>query len=133
MAAVLIPAVLYLPSIPFGAGAFGLGDVKLLVGVGLMAGGERALGAASSPGCCSAGVVIVVLLATRRIGRRTYIPFGPFFIIGALWAVADPADRDVLAPGSHRDRDHRASRLVATTGRSLDCRRVSCRPKPVSS
>ena len=34
-----------------------------------------------------AGIVIVVLLATRRIGRRTYIPFGPFFIIGALWAV----------------------------------------------
>jgi leader peptidase (prepilin peptidase)/N-methyltransferase len=33
------------------------------------------------------GVVILVLLATRRIGRRTYIPFGPFFIIGALWAV----------------------------------------------
>ena len=33
------------------------------------------------------GVVIVILLATRRIGRRTYIPFGPFFIIGALWAV----------------------------------------------
>ena len=32
LAAVLIPAVLYLPSIPFGAGAFGLGDVKLLVG-----------------------------------------------------------------------------------------------------
>jgi leader peptidase (prepilin peptidase)/N-methyltransferase len=34
-----------------------------------------------------AGIVLVVLLATRRIGRRTYIPFGPFFIIGALWAV----------------------------------------------
>ena len=33
------------------------------------------------------GVVLVVLLATRRIGRRTYVPFGPFFIIGALWAV----------------------------------------------
>ena len=32
VAAVAIPAVLYLPSIPFGAGAFGIGDVKLLVG-----------------------------------------------------------------------------------------------------
>ena len=41
--ALVILAVLYLPSIPFGAGAFGLGDVKLLVGVGLMVGGERAL------------------------------------------------------------------------------------------
>ena len=86
VAALAIPAVLYLPSIPFGAGAFGLGDVKLLVGVGLLAGGSRALGAVVFA-LLLAGVVIVVLLATRRIGRRTYIPFGPFFIIGALWAV----------------------------------------------
>jgi leader peptidase (prepilin peptidase)/N-methyltransferase len=86
VAAVAIPAVLYLPSIPFGAGAFGLGDVKLLVGVGLMAGGPAALGSVIFALALS-GVVIVALLLTRRIGRRTYIPFGPFFIIGALWAV----------------------------------------------
>jgi leader peptidase (prepilin peptidase)/N-methyltransferase len=86
VAAVAIPALLYLPSIPFGAGAFGLGDVKLLIGVGLLAGGSRALGSVIFA-LALAGVVIVVLLATRRIGRRTYIPFGPFFIIGALWAV----------------------------------------------
>jgi leader peptidase (prepilin peptidase)/N-methyltransferase len=85
-AAVVIPAALYLPSIPFGAGAFGLGDVKLLVGVGLLAGGSRALGSVVFA-LASAGVVIVILLLARRIGRRTYIPFGPFFIIGALWAV----------------------------------------------
>ena len=78
--------MLYLPSIPFGAGAFGIGDVKLLAGVGLMAGGSAALGSVVFALALS-GVVIVVLLATRRIGRRTYIPFGPFFIIGALWAV----------------------------------------------
>jgi leader peptidase (prepilin peptidase)/N-methyltransferase len=86
LAAVGIPALLYLPSIPFGAGAFGIGDVKLLAGVGLMAGGPAALGSVVFALALS-GVVIVVLLATRRIGRRTYIPFGPFFIIGALWAV----------------------------------------------
>jgi leader peptidase (prepilin peptidase)/N-methyltransferase len=85
-AALAIPAVLYLPSIPFGAGAFGLGDVKLLIGVGLLAGGERALGCAIFS-LLLAGVVLVVLLAARRIGRKTYVPFGPFFIIGALWAV----------------------------------------------
>ena len=85
-AALAIPALLYLPSIPFGAGAFGMGDVKLLIGVGLLAGGSRALGSVVFA-LLLAGVVIVVLLATRRIGRRTYIPFGPFFIIGALWAV----------------------------------------------
>ena len=48
IAAVLIPAVLYLPSIPFGAGAFGMGDVKFLAGMGLMLGGERASPARSS-------------------------------------------------------------------------------------
>ena len=49
--------------------------------------------AASARSACAifalllAGVVLVVLLATRRIGRQTYVPFGPFLIIGALWAV----------------------------------------------
>jgi leader peptidase (prepilin peptidase) / N-methyltransferase len=86
VAAILIPAVLYLPSIPFGAGAFGLGDVKFLAGMGLMLGGERALGGTIF-GLVLAGVVLLVLLATRRIGRRSYVPFGPFLIFGALWAV----------------------------------------------
>jgi leader peptidase (prepilin peptidase)/N-methyltransferase len=86
LAAVVIPAALYLPSIPFGAGAFGLGDVKLLAGVGLLVGGERALGSVVFALVLS-GIVLITLLATRRIGRRTYVPFGPFFIIGALWAV----------------------------------------------
>jgi leader peptidase (prepilin peptidase) / N-methyltransferase len=86
LAAVLIPAILYLPSIPFGAGAFGLGDVKFLVGMGLMLGGELAL-RGTLFGLIVAGVVLLVLLATRRIGRRSFIPCGPFLIIGALWAV----------------------------------------------
>ena len=86
VAAIGIPLVLYLPSIPFGAGAFGIGDVKLLVGVGLMAGAGRALGGVVF-GLVVAGVVLLTLLVTRRIGRRTYVPFGPFLIVGALWAV----------------------------------------------
>lgn len=86
VAALAIPAVLYLPSIPFGAGAFGMGDVKLLIGVGLLAGASRALGSVIFA-LLLAGVVIVILLAATRIGRKTYIPFGPFFIVGALWAV----------------------------------------------
>ncbi len=86
IAAVAIPAVLFVPSIPFGAGAFGIGDVKLLAGVGLLAGGSRALSSVVFALVVS-GVVLIALLAARRIGRRTYVPFGPFFIIGALWAV----------------------------------------------
>ncbi len=86
VAALVIPAVLYLPSIPFGAGAFGMGDVKFLAGMGLMVGGERAVGAVFV-GLLVAGAVLLLLLVTRRIGRRSYVPFGPFLIIGALWAV----------------------------------------------
>jgi prepilin signal peptidase PulO-like enzyme (type II secretory pathway) len=84
-AAILIPAILYLPSIPFGAGAFGMGDVKLLAGVGLMVGGERAFGG-TLVGLLIAGAVLLVLLALGRISRRSYVPFGPFLILGALWA-----------------------------------------------
>lgn len=85
-AAVVIPAALYLPSLPFGAGAFGLGDVKLLAGLGLMAGLSRALGGVVV-GLLVAGVVLALLLVARRIGRRSYVPFGPFLILGAFWAV----------------------------------------------
>jgi leader peptidase (prepilin peptidase)/N-methyltransferase len=85
-AAIVIPLLLYLPSIPFGAGAFGMGDVKLLAGVGVLTGVSRLLGSVVFALLLS-GVVLITLLATKRIGRKTYIPFGPFFIIGALWAV----------------------------------------------
>jgi len=86
VAAIAVPLVLYLPSIPFGAGAFGLGDVKLLIGVGLLTGASRMLGGVVFA-LLLAGVVLAVLLVTRRIGRQTYVPFGPFFILGTLWAV----------------------------------------------
>lgn len=84
--AVIIPAAIYLPSLAFGAGAFGLGDVKLLAGLGLMAGLWRAASGVLF-GLVVAGLVLVVLLAARRVGRRSYVPFGPFLIIGAFWAV----------------------------------------------
>ena len=86
VAAVVIPGVFFILSIPFGAGAFGLGDVKLLFGVGLLAGlGRTVLGVIG--GVLLSGVVIVALLATRRITLKSFIPYGPFLIIGAFWAV----------------------------------------------
>jgi len=84
--AIVIPAVFFVLSIPFGPGALGIGDVKLLFGVGLLAGLERtAFGVIV--GVLVSGVVIVALLATRRIGLRSFIPYGPFLILGAFWAV----------------------------------------------
>ncbi len=81
-----VPALLFLASIPFGAGAFGIGDVKLLVGVGLMAGALRAFTGLVS-GLFAAGVVLALLLATRRVTLKTYVPYGPFLIFGAVWGI----------------------------------------------
>ena len=84
--AIVVPGILFLVSIPFGAGAIGQGDLKLLVSVGLLAGPYR-LFVGVIYGALLAGVVIVVLLVARRITLKTFIPFGPFLIIGALWAI----------------------------------------------
>jgi len=86
LVAIVVPGVIYLASIPFGAGAFGIGDVKLLVGVGLMSGGIRAITGIVS-GLFLAGVVLGILLVTRRITLKSYVPYGPFLIFGAVWGI----------------------------------------------
>lgn len=85
-AAIGAPIVLYLLSVPFGAGAIGQGDLKLLVSVGLLAGPARLLLGLVS-GAILAAVVILALIVVRRITLRSYVPYGPFLIIGALWAL----------------------------------------------
>jgi leader peptidase (prepilin peptidase)/N-methyltransferase len=84
--AIVIPTIFFVLSLPFGPGALGLGDVKLLFGVGLLAGLERT-SFGVIVGVLVSGVVIVALLVTRRIGLKTFIPYGPFLILGAFWAV----------------------------------------------
>ncbi len=41
-------------------------------------------------GILLAGVVLVVLLVLRRITLKTYVPFGPFLIAGAVWGILGP-------------------------------------------
>jgi leader peptidase (prepilin peptidase)/N-methyltransferase len=89
VAAAAFPLALALLAIPFGAGAIGMGDLKLLVSFGLLAGLGRAFTGVVSGAILSA-VVIVVLLALRRITLKSYIPFGPFLILGAMWGVLAP-------------------------------------------
>jgi len=84
--ALVIPALLYVGSLPFEAGAFGIGDVKLLGGVGLMLGFIRTITGVAS-GAFAAGIVLAVLLVTRRITLKAYVPYGPFLIFGAVWAM----------------------------------------------
>jgi leader peptidase (prepilin peptidase)/N-methyltransferase len=89
LVAVAVPVGLYALSIPFGVGAFGLGDVKFLIGFGLLAGVERFLVGLVS-GILLGGVVVIVLLVARRISLHAFIPYGPFLILGALWALLGP-------------------------------------------
>jgi hypothetical protein len=51
-----------------------------------MAGGIRAITGLVS-GLFLAGVVLVVLVLTRRITLRSYVPYGPFLIFGAVWGI----------------------------------------------
>jgi prepilin signal peptidase PulO-like enzyme (type II secretory pathway) len=84
--AVVAPVVLYLVSIPFGPGAIGQGDLKLLVSVGLLGGPVRLfLGLVS--GAIVAAFAIVGLIVLRRITLKTFVPYGPFLIAGAIWAL----------------------------------------------
>ena len=87
--AIGLPLVLYVASLPFGEGAFG-GDVKFLAGIGLLTGALR-LVLAVFVGALLSGVVIVALLGAKRITLKSYVPFGPFLIIGAIWAALLPA------------------------------------------
>jgi leader peptidase (prepilin peptidase)/N-methyltransferase len=66
-------------------GALGAGDLKLALGLGLMSGVTRLFGGllVASLG---AALVILALMAARRIGLRTAIPFGPILIAGAVIA-----------------------------------------------
>jgi len=84
--AIALPAALFVLSIPFGSGAIGIGDLKLLVSVGLVAGmGRAVIGVVS--GALLAGLVVALLLAIRRVSLHSYIPFGPFLIVGAMWGI----------------------------------------------
>jgi len=86
VAAIAIPAVLLVLSIPFGEDAIGMGDIKLLVSVGLLLGPAPAVSGLVA-GALLSGVVVVLLLVTRRVPLRTYIPFRPFLIVGGLWGI----------------------------------------------
>ena len=85
-ASILLPAGLFVLSIPFGQGAIGQGDLKLLVSVGLLLGASKLVSAVIA-GAILAGVTVGVLLLFRRISLKSFIPYGPFLIAGTLWAI----------------------------------------------
>ncbi len=85
-ASAVVPLALLLLAIPFGAGAIGQGDLKLLVSVGLLAGAPN-LFYGLVVGAVTAGITVGILVFGRRITLRSFVPYGPFLILGTLWAI----------------------------------------------
>ncbi|MGO0123277.1 prepilin peptidase [Desulfothermobacter acidiphilus] len=67
-------------------GGMGGGDIKLAAVSGLFLGWPLAL-LGTFLGCLIAGVWGIILLVTRRKGRKDHIPFGPFLSAGLLIAL----------------------------------------------
>jgi leader peptidase (prepilin peptidase)/N-methyltransferase len=87
-AAVLFAAYLVLALLaPAG---LGMGDVKLaaLLGLYLAQLGWAALVDGALAGFVVQAVLALLLLATRRVALRGYVPFGPAMLAGAALAVA---------------------------------------------
>lgn len=69
--------------------SIGMGDVKLVAVLGLYTGhlGWSTVLAAVVLAVLLGGIVAVGLLISRRAGRRSRIPFGPFLLLGAALAL----------------------------------------------
>jgi leader peptidase (prepilin peptidase)/N-methyltransferase len=66
---------------------FGRGDIYLAAMIGAMVRWSEVLGALFY-GIAIAGLAAVIILVTRRAGRRQAMPYGPFLCLGALLALA---------------------------------------------
>jgi leader peptidase (prepilin peptidase)/N-methyltransferase len=70
-------------------GALGMGDVKLSISLGLMTGITLLIGGFLIASVLSA-IVLIVLIALRRLTLRSAIPFGPILIAGGIIAMLLP-------------------------------------------
>ncbi len=72
-------------------GGVARGDLYLVAPLGLMLGWTGVVGALLVAALLAA-LTSVVLLVSRRVGMKSYIPFGPFLVIGTvITLVRDPA------------------------------------------
>ena len=67
-------------------GGLAVGDLYLVAPIGLMLGWPAIFTALFAAAFLAAGTSLV-LLAARRVGMRSYIPFGPFLVGGAVLAL----------------------------------------------
>ena len=68
-------------------GGLAAGDLYLVAPIGLMLGWPVVFTALFAAAFLAAATSLI-LLATRRVGMRSYIPFGPFLVGGAVLALA---------------------------------------------
>jgi leader peptidase (prepilin peptidase)/N-methyltransferase len=66
-----------------------MGDLKLVAGLGLLSGVTRLFGGLVVASIASA-VILIVLIASRRLTMKTAIPFGPILILGGMLAALAP-------------------------------------------
>ena len=84
VAGILAPVLLFISSRVLGGG-LGMGDVKLSVSLGLIF-GLSALFYGLLAASIGFAVVLLVLIATRRLGLKSFVPFGPVLIFAAFIA-----------------------------------------------
>jgi len=70
----------------YGQDAMGEGDLNLIALVGAFL-GWRAVVVTILVGCLTGSAVGLWLIASKRLGRRQHIPFGPFLALGAVVAL----------------------------------------------
>jgi leader peptidase (prepilin peptidase)/N-methyltransferase len=70
-------------------GALGMGDLKLVAGLGLMSGVTRLFSGLVVASIASA-VLLIVLIVAGRLSLKTAIPFGPILILGGILAALAP-------------------------------------------
>ena len=82
----LVVCVVYFAMAFASPRSFGLGDVKLGLSAGAALGwfSWRAVWLGSAAAFLLFAVVALALLVSRRAGRKTDLPFGPFIMVGAL-------------------------------------------------
>jgi len=84
-AGIAAPVLLFVSDRLLG-GQLGAGDLKLAISIGLMSGVSRLFAGVLVASMIFA-VVLLALIAARRLGLKSPVPFGPVLILGAFVAV----------------------------------------------
>jgi len=87
VAGLALGASLLIASLPFGKGAFGVGDVKMIALIGLVV-GPASLLVGIFVGSVVGGLIAATLVFSGLKGKgKAYIPYGPSLAVGAVIAL----------------------------------------------